>query len=290
MQVWLDVAAISRYAFLNFGSGGKNIAKHWFGLFNFIKSQAAVTDGRKSNATPAQSPNVSSHTSMTSRLSIISILALCLTVTCTSKNSSEPDFDKAVLRQIFPALLDSMYVEIKFSMTPPKITEVVDSITGKKELQPVAKGTTDRELISNDLSLFDRDSIYITIVLSDSIHALANEELEIFQLKYSLSKNLLSNSDFKKSYLLPLNDLNARNCFKLKLSSEYKPTNNDPLMLLRQLKELSFSRIIFDADKTHGMLTGEYVCGGLCGNGYRIFIKKVHEKWIVDYIELAWIA
>ena len=38
-------------------SGGTNIAGHQFLLFIFIKSQAAVTGGRNSNATPAKSPN-----------------------------------------------------------------------------------------------------------------------------------------------------------------------------------------------------------------------------------------
>ena len=35
-----------------------NIAKHWFLIFIIIKSQAAFTGGRNSNATPAQSPVV----------------------------------------------------------------------------------------------------------------------------------------------------------------------------------------------------------------------------------------
>jgi hypothetical protein len=61
-------------------------------------------------------------------------------------------------------------------------------------------------------------------------------------------------------------------------------------MFVRQLKEVSFSRIIFDADKAHSMLTCEYVCGVLCGNGYRIFVKKIHDKCIVDYIERTWIS
>ena len=61
-------------------------------------------------------------------------------------------------------------------------------------------------------------------------------------------------------------------------------------MYVRQLKEVSFSRIIFNSDKTHGMLTCEYVCGGFCGNGYRVFIKQVNTKWVIDYIEYAWVA
>ena len=39
-------------------SGLTCIAKHWFLIFIFIKSRAAVTGGRNSNVTPAQSPNV----------------------------------------------------------------------------------------------------------------------------------------------------------------------------------------------------------------------------------------
>jgi hypothetical protein len=225
---------------------------------------------------------------MTSRITIISIFALCLAVSCTSKNNSEPDPDKAVMQEVFSSLLDSIYVEITFSMLPPRITEVVDSITGKKELKPIEKVAIDKELIRSDLSSCEQNSNYITIVLSDSIHALSNGDLEIFRSKYSLSKDTTSNSHLQKSYLLPLNDLTVRNCFKLKLSSEYRPTTNDSMMFVRQLKEVSFSRIVFDADKTHGMLTCEYVCGG--GNGYRIYIKKEEGKWTIQQIEHVWIS
>ena len=227
---------------------------------------------------------------MISRFTIISIFALCLTVSCTIKHKSEPDFDKAVMREIFPSLLDSMYIEINFSMTPPRITEVVDSVTGKKELQLGDKSTRDRELIRNELSSCERNSSYIIIVLGDSIHPIHEDNVEIFQSKYSLPKDILGNSYFQKSYFLPLINLSFRNCFKLKLSSEYTPLSNNIRMVVRQFREVSFSRIIFDADNTHGMLTCEYVCGSLCGNGYRIFIKKLHDKWVVDYVEHAWIA
>ncbi|MBK6938399.1 MAG: hypothetical protein IPH18_17250 [Chitinophagaceae bacterium] len=178
------------------------------------------------------------------------------------------------MREIFPSLIDSMYVEITFSMTPPRITEVVDSITGKKKLQTLEKGKTDRELIRNDLSSCEQDSNYIIIVLKDSIHAVYKDNLDIFQSKYSLPKDSTGNSYFQKSYFLTLADLTYRNCFKLKLSSDYAPTFNNPAMFVRQISEVSFSRIIFDADKTHGMLTCEYICGGLCGNGYRVLLKS----------------
>lgn len=227
---------------------------------------------------------------MTLRITITFIFALSLIASCTSKRNSEPDFDKTVMQEIFPSLLDSLYVEITFSMTPPKITEVIDSITGKTELKPVEKSAVDREKIVNDLSSCDRDSNHIIIVLSDSIHALYNNDLETFRSKYPLSRDTIDKSGFQKSYLISLNDLTVRNCFKLKLSSEYKPTSNDSVQFVRQLKEVSFSRIIFDTDKTQGMLTCEYICGRLCGNGYRVYIKKEKEKWIIQCIEHSWMS
>ncbi len=227
---------------------------------------------------------------MTTRIAIAVLIALCLTVSCASKHNFEPDIDKAVMQEIFPSLIDSMYVEIKFSMTPPKIIEMVDSITGKKKLQPVEISTTEKDLIRNELSSCERDSSYITIVLRDSTHPLLKNDLEIFKSKYSLTKNTTNTAFLQNSYLLPLNDFTVRACFKLILSSKYQPAANDSMMYVRQLKEISFSRIFFNADKTHGILTCEYVCGGLCGNGYRVFIKKVNTKWVIDYIEHSWVA
>ncbi|MFN8291203.1 MAG: hypothetical protein U0U70_13180 [Chitinophagaceae bacterium] len=227
---------------------------------------------------------------MTTGLKILSVIVLYLTASCTGHRSSGPDYDKAVLKEIFPSLLDSIYVEITFSMTPPRIAEVVDSLTGKIEIKPVAKGATDKDLIRNSLNSYVRDSNYIIIVLRDSVHALSNDDLDIFRSKYPVINDTTKTSYLRGSYLVPLNDLTVRNCFRLKLSSEYRPATRDSMIFVRQLKEISFSRIIFDSDKIHGMLTCEYVCGGLCGEGYRVYIKNQEGKWTIRFIEHAWVS
>ena len=68
MQVRLEVVAINSTAHPGFSSGLTNIAKHVFLIFIFIKSRAAITGGRNSNATFAQSPNVVQNPKMTYRL------------------------------------------------------------------------------------------------------------------------------------------------------------------------------------------------------------------------------
>lgn len=227
---------------------------------------------------------------MTTRIVIAFLITLCLTTSCTSKHDSEPDIDTFVMQEIFSSLMDSIYVEVMFSMTPPKIVKIANGESNGKELASVEKKSIDRQSIRNSLSSCERSKNYTIIVLSDSIHAIPFNDFEIFKSKYPTTKNAINTTFSQNSYLFPLNDVTVRPCFKLVLSSKYHPISNDSMMYVRQFKEVSFSRIIFNSDKTYGMLTCEYVCGGLCGNGYRVFIKQVGTKWLIDYIELAWVA
>ena len=226
---------------------------------------------------------------MTFRISILT-LTICLLFSCRSPQNNEADFEQTVMKEIFPSLLDSMYVEIVFSIRPPRIAEVLDSVTGRKELKPVEKGELDKNGIRSELMKFKRDSIYTIIVLKDSIHSLSKGDLGAFRSKHSISNDSLSVQYLDKSYITPLKNLLVSNCFRLQMASFYKPPTKDSLMFVRELKEISFSRIIFNSDKTFGMLTCEYVCGGLCGNGYRVYIKKLNGKWEIDNIEHSWIA
>ena len=61
LQVRREVAGIKSYVYPGFCLGLPDIAKHWFLIFIFIKSRAAVTGGGNSNATLAQIPVVGGH-------------------------------------------------------------------------------------------------------------------------------------------------------------------------------------------------------------------------------------
>lgn len=50
------------------------------------------------------------------------------------------------------------------------------------------------------------------------------------------------------------------------------------------------SRIVFDDSKSFGALSVGYTCGGLCGQGYIIFIKKQGKNWKIDKIMDTWIS
>lgn len=221
---------------------------------------------------------------------LLNFFLLCLSVSCSNKHKIEPDIDKAVMKEIFPSLIDSMYVKIAFPRIPPEMAEVTDSITGKKELRPVEKRADDEELFRNEVSLYERDSIQIIVVLNDSIHAVTSDDIKDFLPGNSNPNNTSSDSYTGKSYLLQLNEFTVRKCFKLLTSSAYKQERKEMAPVRRELKEISFSRIILNNEKTRGMLTCEYDCGLQCGTGYQVYIVKENGKWKIDHIKKTWIA
>jgi len=53
---------------------------------------------------------------------------------------------------------------------------------------------------------------------------------------------------------------------------------------------MSFSKIHFDDKKENGELYVSYTCGGKCGIGYKVLIKKENQKWIISKVERTWIS
>ncbi|OYU78938.1 MAG: hypothetical protein CFE23_16335 [Flavobacterium sp. BFFFF1] len=53
---------------------------------------------------------------------------------------------------------------------------------------------------------------------------------------------------------------------------------------------MSFSKIRFDNKNENGELDVSYTCGGRCGLGYKVSIKKENQKWVIVKIEQTWIS
>ncbi len=53
---------------------------------------------------------------------------------------------------------------------------------------------------------------------------------------------------------------------------------------------MSFSKIHFDDKNENGELDVSYSCGGRCGLGYKVLIKKEKQKWVIVKVEQTWIS
>lgn len=52
----------------------------------------------------------------------------------------------------------------------------------------------------------------------------------------------------------------------------------------------SLSEIVFDRQHSHAVVAYSFVCGGLCGNGSTLILKKVGQKWKVSRRCGGWVS
>jgi hypothetical protein len=53
---------------------------------------------------------------------------------------------------------------------------------------------------------------------------------------------------------------------------------------------ISFSRVGFDSNLYEAIVSTGFHCGGLCGTGWRYFLKKKQGKWEVAHRRLVWVS
>jgi hypothetical protein len=53
---------------------------------------------------------------------------------------------------------------------------------------------------------------------------------------------------------------------------------------------IGLSRVGFDSALDEAMVSVSFVCGGLCGEGWRYFLKKNRSGWEVAYKRMVWVS
>ena len=233
---------------------------------------------------------------MKKRLSILFIIlvSLILFLNCKEKGRiSDTEFEQAVIYEIFPAILDSIYQDRRLIPTPPPPPSYIDS--NGKEL----KSDSTRFLISMEkwkkrkkIILKNNAPIYLSI--QDSV--LSFEENDSIELtKHFKNKNIkLASNDLATKYKLDLSRLSANNeDIRFKYQSEFSKglefwkTKHDFYLAA----SIAITRIQFDMSKNYGVLSAGYNTGALNGYGVRIFIiKDENGKWAIDNIVGTWIS
>lgn len=82
-----------------------------------------------------------------------------------------------------------------------------------------------------------------------------------------------------------LNDITNTGRYEVENSNNYKSVKGE-----RVIGYVTFSRVAFNDDLTRGCFYYSFVCGGECGEGAMIFIKKMDNKWIIEGSRQLWIS
>ena len=202
------------------------------------------------------------------------------------------------MTEIFPSLIDSTCIDTRLMTNfPPKYGESIYDKTGhyigvdstkatreeKRKLSEWKKRTLE---IKNDTSK-------IIIAFDPKIQNCRKDLKHDFEKQFPSAKLYKPKAENDAEYILDFKSIKINNKFELKNISEF-PKERGVIWETKYNFLFSgvvyFSRIQFDKQKSYGILDGGFYCGRLCGQGFRIYIKKVSNKWIIDQIEGTWIS
>lgn len=227
-------------------------------------------------------------------LKTIFLLSFLILFTNCEKKIDEVEFEKNVLTEVFPKIVDSICLDSRKMNPPPKfgietwkkgnIIKVDTTKATNKERIAYHNWKKEQKRIDNDTS---------KIIIGFDQYLLNFGERRVN------SESKLLNSNFS-NFKFDCSKIKLNNKFKIKNITEFPKAEKLLLahkVLLYELKYnfvfsgfLEISRIKFDKNKKSGVLEGSFAYCGKCGRGYRIYIKEINGKWIIEKMEDTWIS
>jgi hypothetical protein len=209
-----------------------------------------------------------------------------LFISCGKKQTSL-EFEKSVVNEIFPALLDSVFYDTRLTQQPPPPPPPNFEWTDSTEIKwDETKIIADLERRKAELQ---KDTTKLVVAIVDSTYQInekAKKELINFYKDFKIK---LDTTNIEKPYKINLADLKHDDKFKLKYRSELPATSKvwkgEYNFYLSGIT--GFSRIQFDQTKNYGVMISAFGCGRLCGFSGLVFIRKVKGKWLIDKIKIT---
>lgn len=229
------------------------------------------------------------------KLNKISLLiGILIFLSSCEKEKKELEFEEIVMNEIFLDLVDSVFYDMRLMPPmpvpppPPPGIEISDSLK-KENLKRHQKILADFEKRKVEI---EKDTSRIVIAVYDTIFTLSQEDYTTLKSNFKDSKLKIDTLKNVFDYKIDLSQFNKSKKFIFKYMSEFPDgskiwKDSYPFYLGGAI---SLSQIYFDEKKEFGILEGGIIYGRLNGGGFRIFIKKLSEKWVIDKIEGTWVS
>ncbi len=214
------------------------------------------------------------------------------------KKVNDLEFEKKVMTEIFPDLIDSICIDYRTVLSPPPIYGLltydenghrisVDSIMSiDEQKQRMAKWKHNQEAIKKDTSK-------LIVAFNPQIKNSSKDLKEYLREHFKVTEVFYPKIEGDSIYTIDFKNIPLKGKFKLRDISEFP---KDRYKFWRTKYDFVFSGVVyfsqiqFDKTKKFGVLDAGFTCGRHCGNGFRIYIKKIKDKWSIDEIEDTWIS
>ena len=225
------------------------------------------------------------------------LIIIIIFFTSCEKKITDLEFEKNVMTEIFPSLIDSTCIDVRlFANFPPEYGESIFDNTGHYIGVDSTKATLEqkRKLLEWKINTekIKNDTSKIIIAFNPVLKNDSQDLKDDFEKHFKNAKIFILKEKTESEYRFEFKNIKLNNKFELRDISQFPKG--------RAIWEkkydfvfsgaVFFSRIQFDKDKKFGILDGGFACGRLCGQGFRIYIKKVNNKWIIDEVEGTWVS
>lgn len=209
------------------------------------------------------------------------------------KKMSDLEFEKNVMTEIFPDLIDSICFDYRTVLNPPPIyglltydenghrISVDSTISMEEQKQRMAKWKHNQEAIEKDTSK-------LIVAFNPKIEKTSKDLKEYLEEHFKVTEVFYPKIEGDSTYTIDFKNIPLKGKFQLRNISEFPKDRHE---FWRKKYNFIFSGVIyftgiqFDKSRKFGVLNGSFSCGRHCGIGLRIYIKKVNSKWIIDKID-----
>jgi hypothetical protein len=209
------------------------------------------------------------------------------------KKQKELEFEKSVMTEIFPSLVDSICVDCRILFLPMPLGKSIFDKNDNYIGQDTSNIKADREKWEKELVKIKNDTSKIIIAFETKMKWSHYTLKDDFVKHFSGIKVIDSKTNQNLEYDFDFKNIKLNNKFELKNLSEF-PKERGAIWNTKYnfifSGVLDFSRIQFDKDKRFGVLDAGFGCGSKFGQGFRIYIKKINKKWVIDKIEGTWVS
>ncbi|MUP47413.1 hypothetical protein E0K83_16855 [Gramella sp. BOM4] len=216
-------------------------------------------------------------------------IAILLLLNSCNDKFDHLKFEKEVAYEIFPQLMDSLHLDTRVPIPPPPMIhdsngKVIgfDTIESKRRWQEF-------ETLKKE---YYKDSVKLVTAIRDSTFLLDGKDKSEFLKYFNLGNTAIDTINIHKKYKVEIDRLLADKKINLIYLSDLpeggKIWSTEDGFSLNSI--VTISRIQFDKNKHFGVMTIGLTIGISHGSGFRVFIKKAKDKWIIDKIILSEIS
>lgn len=220
------------------------------------------------------------------------LLILLILISSCEKKQTELEFEKSVMTEIFPSLVDSICVDCRILFLPMPLGKSIFDKNNNYIGSDTSKIKVEREKWERELVKIKNDTSKIIIAFAP-VQKIRGDVNSDFEKHFPKIKLYVPKEEMDVEYIFIFKNIKLNNKFELKNLSEF-PKERGAIWKTKYnfvfSGVLDFSRIQFDKDKKFGVLDAGFGCGSKFGQGSRIYIKKVNNKWVIDKIEGTWVS